>query len=716
MMCPHPLLREASGGVCPVCPRDEAIARLTAGMPDDHKEEPGRVYFLATRDRQFVKIGKTRSPGNTRYVKLAGQSPVPVDLIAEIDGYTRVEKRIHDQFREYHAHGEWFRFEGTLKLFIEAIMKTGSHPCVTERELDRGRLREPAELVNVYSEASAAEAKLELEAGEVAQGMVAMLPTLSDIEAEKCRRSLSYFVKRAWLIINPGITLHWNWHLEEICKHVQAMLEEWIKAQLDPTYRIKAQNLIVNCPPRSLKSTIVSVCAPAWMWLRWPEWKAIFVSSNPRVAVRDARGCRALIEHDWYKQLRTIIAETHAESGHCDVCKRSDCGARERLTWELDPKHNADTDFANTSGGVRMSMGFTAVVVGLGGDAIFVDDPNDMKKVVSEAERNKVNDTWDLSLHNRINDFDRSIRVMIMQRGHELDLTGHWVATMSPKKLVHIVMPLEHDPELTTKSPFGYKDPRTRKDECLHTARFSQETIDELKTKPGFSAQYNQKPVPDDGLLFMRSSWNFCTIYRRDGLDPLKGYVENPEFPLTDSDCPARPRGCTNRPAKPIPWDPDLVAVTVDATFGSLDENASNVGCAVVIIKGADRFVIADRTKARTFNETCDLLIDLKKEFPFATLRVIEKKANGAAVIDRLSSTVGGMVPIENNENYAIRWNAMSPSVRAGNWYLLEHAPWLTAWVAEFAAAPKGAKDDRIDCASTLEKHLSSGGYTWADW
>jgi predicted phage terminase large subunit-like protein len=704
-MCPHPLLREINGGSCPVCPRDEAIATLTAGMADEHHEEPGRVYFLATRDRTLIKIGKTRSPNNTRYAKLAGQAPVPLDLIAEVDGYTRVEKRIHDQFAAYHSHGEWFRFEGALRLFVEAIVRTGAHPCITERELDRGKVRDPAPLVDDYSRASAEYAARDAET-EVAREMQRMLPTLDDIEAEKCRKSLSYFVRKAWLVINPGIVLHWNWHLEEICKHVQAMLEEWIHAQMDPAYRMKAQNLIVNCPPRALKSTIVSVCAPAWMWLRWPSWKALFLSANPRVAVRDARQCRALIEDPWYQALREILSERYEEGSP----------ERERFGWTLDPKHNADTDFANTSGGVRMAMGFTAVVTGLGGDAIFVDDPNDMKKVVSETERARINDTWDLSLSNRINDYDRSIRVMIMQRGHELDLTGHWVATMSPKKLIHLVMPLEFDAELVTKSPFGYRDPRTKPGECLHTARFSPETIEELKAKPGFSAQYNQKPVPDDGLLFMRGWWNFCTLYARDGLDGLKGHVPNPDYPLIDDSCPARPRGCTNRPAKVLPYDPDVVAVTIDATFGSLEETASAVGALVVLIKGADRFVIADRTKARTFNETLDLMRELKREFPFATLRVIEKKANGAAVINALEHEIGGLVAIENNENHAIRWNAMSPTVRAGNWYLLEHAPWATAFVAEFAQAPRGAKDDRIDAASTLEKHLATGGYVWAEW
>lgn len=708
-MCPHPLLRDLNGGTCPVCPReDAAIAALTRGIEPEVVED-GRVYFLATRDRTLVKIGKTRSPRTTRVAKIAGQSPVPVDLVCEIEGYTRVEARIHAMFAAYRTHGEWFKLEGVLALFIESLVRTGAHPCITERELDRGKIREPAPLVDEYAKAGAELAQEEIEKHEkaVADQMVAMLPTLDDIEAERCRRSLSYFVHKAWLVINPGIALHWNWHLEEICKHVQAMLEEWIKAQLDPTYRMKAQNLIVNCPPRSLKSTIVSVCAPAWMWLRWPEWKAIFVSSNPRVAVRDARACRALLEHDWYKGLRQILSERFDEGSD----------ERKRHAWELDHGHNADTDFANTSGGVRMAMGFTAVVVGLGGDAIFVDDPNDMKKVVSETERDRINDTWDLSLHNRINDFDRSIRVMIMQRGHELDLTGHWVETMSPKKLIHLVMPLEHDVELVIKSPFGYHDPRTKPDQCLHPARFSEDTIAELKAKPGFSAQYNQKPVPDDGLLFKRGWWRFCTLVSRDGLEPIPGHVPNDEYPLTDRDCPARPRGCDHKtPAKQVPWDPDVIAVSIDATFGSLDEHASNVGAVVVICKGADRFVIADRTKARDFNGTVDLMRDLKREFPCATLRVIEKKANGAAVINTLEHEIGGLVAIENNENYAIRWNAMSPSVRAGNWYLLEHAPWLTAFVAEFAQAPKGAKDDRIDAASTLEKHLAQGGYCWAEW
>jgi predicted phage terminase large subunit-like protein len=683
-----------------VCPRDEAIDTLTKRL-GECEEAPGRVYFMATRDRTLVKIGKTRSKDDIRFVRITGQSPVPIDLIAEIDGYTRVEKRIQDQFEAYRQHGEWFRFEGALKLFVEAIIRTGTHPCITEREIDRGKIRDPAPLVDDYSKAGAElDRGVVQEPAEIAAEMARMLPTMDDIEAEKCRRSLSYFVRKAWLRINPGIVLHWGWHLEEICKHVQAMLEEWIKAQQDPSYRMKAQNLIVNCPPRALKSTIVSICAPAWMWLRWPSWKALFVSANPRVAVRDARACRALIEDPWYQQLRNTLSERFEDGTQ----------ERESFSWSLDQGHNADTDFANTSGGVRMAMGFSAIVTGLGGDAIFVDDPNDMKKVVSEVERSRINDTWDLSLCNRINDYDRSIRVMIMQRGHEIDLTGHWVSTMSPKGLVHLVMPLEFDPEMVVRSPFGYTDPRTVRDESLHPARFSAETIEELKKKPGFSGQYNQKPVPDDGMLFKRDSWNFFTLTRTDDKDPLKGCRVS-----VDHNLPARPRGCTTRPAIQLP-KLDHLAITIDATFGSLGEDASCVGLLVIGTHKADRFVIEDRTKARTFTDTIQAIRDVVADYPAVTVKIIEKKANGAAVIQTLQSELGSIVSIENNDNYAIRWNAMSPSVQAGNWYILEHAPWASAFVAEFALCPKGAKDDRIDAASTLQKYFATDTRRWMGW
>lgn len=546
--------------------------------------------------------------------------------------------------------------------------------------------------------------------------------THEDIIADRCRRSLSYFVRTAWNVIMPGIPLLWNWHLEEMCRHVQGMLEEWIKKQIDPSYTMKAQNLAINCPPRSLKSTIVSVCAPAWMWLQWPSWKGLFVSANPRVATRDAYGCIALMKSPWYTELRSILASHHEE------------GSEERARYEWTITRDGVEEFTNSAGGVRLAMGFTAVVVGLGGDAIFIDDPNDTKKVMAEAERAKINDTWDLSLCNRVNSYTDSIRVMIMQRCHEMDLTGHWHETMPDELTVYLAMPLEFDPEMAESamksSPFGYTDPRKTLGEIIHPARFTDIVIaaERKRLGPyGFAGQMNQKPVPAEGGDFKRGWWRFCYLTSaQPDYHPLvntclatqwKLKVDGDRFVAkTASGAVNRPQGCDLEvPAVPIPFLDQLI-ISVDATFGSTDDDASRVGLVCIGIHGADRYVLEDRTIQRTFLETCEAVRKLKRDFPAAHTVLIEKKANGAAVIETLKHEVGGCIPIEANENWMVRANAMIPSVHSGNWYLLDGAPWLTAFVAEFSMFPNGAHDDRIDACSQVAAYLANGGYSLPDW
>ncbi len=758
MTCTHTILRSLGGGICPVCTPSvltihealqssgrtpavmDAIALLTRTMPE-LPDEAGRVYFLLTADRTMVKIGKTRSPDGVRHSKLVGQSPVPLAVLGEVAGYTAVERWFHRRFAAYRTHGEWFRFEGEVRELLEHVVANGGHPCSVERDQDANTsglgyvppTSQPEVLYDATrvtpSPSSHGTRGLGSEhtqsfTSDIGEGSSTHVGGLSlvdahgdmthdDVIAERCLRSLSYFVRESWHIMMPGIPLLWNWHLEEICKHVQGLLEEWMKKQRDPLYEMKAQNLAINCPPRSLKSTIVSICAPAWMWLHWPSWKALFLSANPRVATRDALGCAALIKSEWYSGIRESLASRFAEG----------TPARARYEWTI--TRDGVEDFTNSAGGNRMAMGFTAVVVGLGGDAIFVDDPNDMKKVMSEAERAKINDTWDLSLCNRVNSYTDSIRFMIMQRGHELDLTGHWQATMPIERTFYLAMPLEYDPELAiasmAASPFEYRDPRTKVAQCLHPDRFPPHVIEAERKRLGpygFAGQMNQAPVPLEGGAFKRGYWNFCKVSSAEPHHhPLRGTIlEKLWRPLSDTKQGARPKGCDeSRPAIPVPFL-DFLAITVDATFGSLEDNASNVGLLCVGGKAADRFVLEDRTMARGFLDTCQAIRDLIRDFPAATIVLIEKKANGSAVIDTLKHEISGIIPIEASENWIVRANAMIPAIAAGNVYLLEGAAWNLPFVSEFGVYPNGAKDDRIDSLSQLMAHMAMGGYSLPGW
>lgn len=539
-----------------------------------------------------------------------------------------------------------------------------------------------------------------------------------EVQAERCFRSLSYFVRASWPSQFPGTPLLWNWHLEEICKHVQGILQEWEKRQDDPGdpetgeggYQMLLQNLVVNCPPRSLKSTIVSICATAWMWLRRPTWKAIFVSSNPKVAIRDARGCHALLTSPWYRVVRDLI-----------------CGGHRLRPWEIDADKDADGNFSTTLGGYRLAMGMLAVVVGLGGDAIFVDDPNDTRKVHSAATRSTVNDTWDLSLRNRVNSYTDSIRVMIMQRCHEDDLTGHWRKTMPPDRTVYLEMPLEYNADMAARaasaSPFGYLDPRTVDGQCIHPARFPEWVIaaERAGLGPyGFSGQLNQAPAPEDGANFQRNWWNWCHVGSSESHHhALVGTILHRQWkysvtPLA-ADMSKRPRGACDRPSVPVPFL-DRLLISVDATFGSTSDTASRVGLMLIGMKGPDRFVLDDRTMVRNFNETLDAIRKMKDDYPTVRIVLVERKANGQAVIDVLSREIGGMTPIDDNDNWQVRANAMMPGVASGNWYILEGAPWAEEFVGEFGLFPSGSHDDRIDSCSQADIKYGAGGYSLPDW
>jgi predicted phage terminase large subunit-like protein len=304
---------------------------------------------------------------------------------------------------------------------------------------------------------------------------------LREIEAERCRRSLAEFVRQAWHVLEPSTALDWNWHLEAMCLHIQAPLEAWMVAQRVAGHPLPYQNLLCNVPPGCGKSRVFGVMTPAWMWTRWPSWRAIFLSSNPRVALRDSVYCRELVEGDWYR-------------------------ATFRPEWTLSGDQNAKGLFRNTAGGYRQAMGITARITGDRADAIVVDDPHDAEEVLSETSRREVNDRWDYSIANRLNDLRTSLRFGVMQRLHEDDWSGHVLAQGGWE---HLCIPQEYEPERARTTAIGWRDPRTGDGELMFPARFPDEVLAREKrrlTAYGYAGQHQQRPVPREGAMF-QAQW-----------------------------------------------------------------------------------------------------------------------------------------------------------------------------------------------------------------
>ena len=309
-----------------------------------------------------------------------------------------------------------------------------------------------------------------------------LLPPLASVEAELARRSLAEFVRQGWHVLEPSTPLMDNWHIDALSDHVQAALEGWLAVQSarmagaeTPVQAI--QNLLVNIPPGTAKSRIVSVFAPAWMWLHCPAWRAIFISANPRVALRDSVYCRMLLESQWY---------------------RGSFG----VSWTFAADQNAKGLYRNSAGGFRMAIGVGSRITGDRADALFVDDPNDAKEVLSQASRAGVNEWWDQGAGNRVNDLQTSLRIGIMQRLHEDDWSGH---VLRSGQWVHLVLPMEFDPARAAGSPIGWRDPRTEEGELLFPQRFPPRILAAEKARlgeVGYAGQHQQAPAPKDGAIF----------------------------------------------------------------------------------------------------------------------------------------------------------------------------------------------------------------------
>jgi hypothetical protein len=121
------------------------------------------------------------------------------------------------------------------------------------------------------------------------------LPSRDALELEKIRReakeyaaSFKKFVIAAWPIVEPGSPFLDGVHIDAICDHLQACFERRIK------------RLLVNVPPRTGKSTVISVLFPAWVWANNASEKFLFGSYSLQLATRDSVRTRRVVESEWY--------------------------------------------------------------------------------------------------------------------------------------------------------------------------------------------------------------------------------------------------------------------------------------------------------------------------------------------------------------------------------------------------------------------------------
>ena len=485
---------------------------------------------------------------------------------------------------------------------------------------------------------------------------------LRAIQAEKGRRSLAQFVKQAWHVIEPSTPLKWGWVLDVIAEHVQALLED----RLIRDGRV-IRNLVINVPPGTMKSTILSVGVPAWKWTKTPSWRGLFASGNDDVALRDSVKCRLLLDSDWYRQTF-------------------------KPKWAFTRDQNAKGYYVNTKTGFRQAISAGAIVVGQRADDLLVDDPNSTSG--GEADRTKVANWWDNAAWSRLNDLAAGHRIVIQQRVHEEDLTGH-IQEKYPEDWAFLVIrmryeaPTEKDPgpaptPLKTPNPTaqqlaqgftpdGWIDPRRTEGELMFPDRFPAPEVaaqEKVLGTAGTAGQLQQRPAPKDGLILKAGYVRFYKI------------GSEPEFAMR--------------------------FLSADTAF-SKEKTAdySVIGAAgQCTIPGFMGLWFTDLWRAQASFPELKIQAKLMaaKHHPDAFL--VEDKASGQSLIQELErDTDLPVVKVKVDTDKVSRTTAVAPTWEAGRIWLPEDAPWTADFLAELYAFPKGKNDDQVDMLTQLVKH-----------
>lgn len=283
--------------------------------------------------------------------------------------------------------------------------------------------------------------------------------------------SFKEFVLAAWPHISRK-KLIWGWHLDVICE------------MLEKVSRREIIRLIVNVPPRSLKSMLISVLYPVWVWINRPHEQFLTCSHSKVLATRDARYARNLIMTPWFRDHFPNVA----------------------LVFDQNQKMYYET----TQGGHRQAVAIKEGLTGKGGDHAIIDDPHDATKtIMSDNEREHVISVYEESIEQRLNEPGSDPIIVVMQRLHENDLTGWLLKNRAHEKWVHLCFPLEYEPDHPHLCIY---DRRKKRGEILLPGRWAPMFIKTQKGKPlVWAGQMQQRPSARGGMILLRKSWNVWT-------------------------------------------------------------------------------------------------------------------------------------------------------------------------------------------------------------
>ena len=505
-----------------------------------------------------------------------------------------------------------------------------------------------------------------------------------------------------------------------------------------------------------MKSLLVSVFWPAWVMLHDPGHRTLSISGSDKIAIRDSMRTRSILDTKWYGKLkerhylnlsRTWDEINEATNGrHAVQVKLEDgrevtAGIETQIRrgilgsyalapgggntpWGISRSKDAKASFGTTVHGYRESKALGSRITGERGYGWTLDDPIDVKEILTHgqvdhevvsARCKDVVDTIDKALDSRVNDMRPGYfyNVIIMQRLHVDDPPGmfyrrmkeggdHWRFVVARSRHVRSEN-LEPD-----EPPNHPSDPRDKTGELLFPLRFPTEVIDGIERRLGdqYNAQHQQNPLPGKGGLMSEA------------IERCRRYILDP-FRLAAGTSGMKTPSGLNLGALEL-------LMTVDATFGSKGATASNVAIQVWgrPFKGEARawmFLLDSVAERMSYTETETAIKDMKRRWPKTRTVLIEKKANGATLLERLSSQIPGLEDYDPDGSKEVRASVLAANMKAGSVWLPAgdprdpdalrngYTPWVDAYVHELVRFPGGSRNDQVDASSSAVIYWTEG-------
>ena len=275
-----------------------------------------------------------------------------------------------------------------------------------------------------------------------------------------------------------------NWHIRYLCKELEKIAYQVANRQP------RDHDLIINVPPGSTKTITCSIVFPVWCWTRWHWMRFICASYSGALSLESAEYCRELIRSSAFQDIYPEI----------DIKEDKDTKSNFRVAKKeyLSPGHPPKI----IPGGYRFSTSVGGTLMGFHGDILIVDDPINPTQAVSEVELANANRWMEQTLPTRKTDKAISTTVLIMQRLHQDDPSGHWLGKHK-ENARHVCLPGEIRNFKEKLSPQSLS--KHYIDDLLDPNRMPWTVLTDMEAdlgQYGYAGQVGQDPTPPGGGMF----------------------------------------------------------------------------------------------------------------------------------------------------------------------------------------------------------------------